>query len=292
VNEHKTTTLAGDFIFLESPRWHDNSLWVSDIWDCKVYRVGRNGDRTVVCEVPERPSGLGFLSDRTPIVVSMGDRSLYKIVNGKLSKHADLSDIATGDLNDMLVDDKDRAYVGNFGYDPSKGSSPANANIALVLPDGSARVVADDLNFPNGAALLDGGRTFVVAETWARCLTAFDRMPDGSLRNRRVFANLGDRTPDGICADSEGGVWVSSLVTGEFIRVLGGTITDRILCVGKRAIACMLGGEDGRTLFCSTFQGELEDIRSRRRAGAIETVRVEIPAAGFARIPSAETNGN
>jgi sugar lactone lactonase YvrE len=279
VQEHQTTILADNFVFLEGPRWHQDELWVSDMWDLKLFRVQVDGSRKAECEVPRRPSGLGFLQDGTPVVVSMADRKLMKVVNGDVSLYKDLSGAAPGDLNDMAVDEQGRIYVGNFGYDLFGGGEKALADLLLVEPDGSSRVVASDLDFPNGMVFTDGGRTLVVAETWSCRLTAYDRADDGSLSGRRVYADLGTRMPDGICIDHERGIWVSSFNSGEFVRVLeGGEVTDRVLCEGKRAVACQLGGNDGRTLFCCTYAGTIEEIHTLKRASAIETVQVSVPA--------------
>lgn len=285
MKDHKPTLLAEGFVFLEGPRWRDGQLWVSDMWDYVVYRVAKDGRRQIVCEVPTRPSGLGFLPDGTLVLSSMSDRKLMKLVDGQLALHADLSQVAAGDANDFVVDGDGRIYAGNFGYDLFGGAGKALADLAIVEPDGSIHVAAKGLDFPNGTVIKDGGRTLVVAETWASRLTAFDRAADGRLSNRRVYAELGSRAPDGLCVDQAGGIWVSCFDTGEFLRVLeGGEITDRVLCDDKRAVACQLGGDDGRTLFCCTYAGGLEDIHARKRAGALETVRVEIagPGAGVA----------
>jgi len=278
---HQTTKLVDGFVFLEGPRWHQGKLWVSDMWGYTVYTIAQNGAREVVCKVPERPSGLGFAPDGTLLIVSMENRSLVKLVDGKLVKVADLSPWATGDCNDMVTDAKGRCYVGNFGYNLLAGEAPLMAKLVCVEPDGSARPVADDLHFPNGAVIMNGGRTLVVAETFGSCLTAFDIAADGSLSNRRCFAALGEHTPDGICLDTDGGIWVASFMTSVFLRVKdGGTVTDTVEVPGKRAVACQLGGDDGRTLFCLTYDGTIEDLHHAKPAGAIETVRVQHPAAG------------
>ncbi|MBL4837929.1 MAG: SMP-30/gluconolactonase/LRE family protein [Kordiimonadaceae bacterium] len=277
MQEHQTKILADGFGFLEGPRWHNGELWLSDMWDSKVFRVTLDGKRDVVCEVPGRPCGLGFLPDGTPLVVSMNDRKIMRIEKGEISEYADLSNLATGDANDMLVDQQGRAYVGNMGYDLFGGEEAKLADFIVVDPRGTATVAATGLEFVNGIALIDEGRTLVLAETWQSRLLAFDRAADGSLSNRRVFADLGERTPDGICADQKGGIWVSSVATGEFLRVVdGGEVTDRVLCEGKRAVACALGGDDGRTLFCLTFEGTVEEIFQFKNAGVIETVRVDV----------------
>lgn len=282
MKEHQSVPLADGFVFLEGPRWHQDALWVSDMWGHEVLRISEDGVRETVCAVPNRPSGLGFLPDGTPLVVSMADRRVMRIEDGALALHADLSALAGGDCNEMWVDETGRAYVGNFGYDLYGGATPAKADLILIEPDGSARVAAPQLDFPNGTALVEEGRMLVVAETWSKRLLAFDRHADGGLSHRRVFAGLGDRSPDGIWADAEDGVWVACYDTKEVIRVReGGQITDRVATGDRYAVACALGGADGRTLFCCTFAGDYDAMSSGARAAAIETARVDVPAAGF-----------
>lgn len=282
MRDHRTVLLADGFVFLEGPRWHDGALWVSDMWGHEVLRVAEDGARETVCQMPERPSGLGFLPDGTPLVISMADRKILRIEKSGLALHADLASLAGGDCNDMWVDRQGRAYVGNFGYDLFGGATPAKADLIIVEPDGSARTGAPQLDFPNGITLVEEGRMLVVAESWSARLLAFDRHADGSLSHRRVFAGLGQRSPDGIYADAEDGVWVACYDTHEFIRVReGGTITDRVDVGDRAAIACALGGEDGRTLFCCTFSGDFAAMGSGARHAAIETVRVDVPAPGF-----------
>lgn len=283
MNEHSAALLADGFMFLEGPRYREGRLWVADMLDQKVLKIAADGSRVTVCDVPQRPSGLGFLPSGTPLVISMGDRRVMKIVDGRLEPHADLSALATGDLNDMIVDSAGRAYVGNFGYDLFGGGEPEPADLILVDVDGSARVVAEGFNFPNGMVFMDDERRLVVAETYSHRLTIFDRAADGSLSNRRIHAELGDRTPDGICIDRADGIWVACFANDEFIRVVeGGGITDRVAVDGRRAVACALGGADGRTLLCSTYAGTIEDMNSGKRAGALEKVRVDIPGVGCA----------
>lgn len=281
MQNHQASMLASGFVFLEGLRWRNGRLWMSDMWGDACYGLNLNGQSNRICSVPQRPSGLGFLPDGTLIIVSMADRKLLRLVDGTLTEYADLSAVATGDLNDLLIDDLGTAYAGNFGYDLFGGASPAPANIARVSPDGAITVVAHDLTFPNGMVTVDSGRTFVVSETFANRLTAYDLDAKGGLSNRRVYAQLGDRTPDGLCVDRQDGIWVASFATSEFIRIArDGTITDRLFCENKRAVSCALGGEDLKTLFCSTFEGHLDDIVARKKVGAIETVRVSIPARG------------
>jgi len=273
--------LADNFAFLEGPRWHDGHLWVSDITDRKLYRIAPDGRHELVCDVPHRPSGIGFLPDGSAVVASMVDRRLMRVVDGKLVLHADLSTLAPADLNDLVVDDLGRIYVGNFGYDLFGGARKAPADLFIVEPDGTVHVAASGLDFPNGVVIKDAGKTLVVAESWSNRLTGFDRDEDGNLSNQRIYADLGERQPDGICVDREGGIWVPCFNTGEVLRVLdGGTVTDSLSIAGKRAVACQLGGNDGRTLFCCTFDGPPEDLMTGKRLAAIYTTRVAIAGNG------------
>ena len=274
--------LADGFIFLEGPRWHDGKLWVSDMFAEKVLTVDAQGNTEFVATVPQRPSGLGFLPDGRLLIVSMHDKKLLRQDPNGLAEVADVSSLVQGDINDMVVDAQGRSYIGSFGYDMMGGEDAQPANIVMVTPDGQARVVADGLSFPNGSVISPDGGTFIVAESFANCLTAFHIADDGSLSDRRVFAQLGEATPDGICLDAEGAVWVSSFGGGEFIRVKdGGEVTHRVPVPDKRAVACMLGGEGRQTLFMLTAATTLEELAQGKSRASIETVRVEVPGAGL-----------
>lgn len=274
--------LADGFVFLEGPRWHDGRLWFSDMWGHAIHTLGEDGTRTVVAQVPQRPSGLSFLPDGSLITVSMAERKLLRVArDGSLSQYADLSALAPVDINDTVTDAGGNIYVGHFGFDIFNDAEPQLASLILVKPDGSCEVAAPDMNFPNGTVITPDGRTLICAETFAYQLTAFDRAPDGSLSRRRVWAALGEQTPDGICLDQEGAIWVSCFGSGEFIRVReGGTVLERLVAPGKRAVACNLGGADGRTLFALTYEGEIHDIASGARKARVEVCRVAVPGAG------------
>ena len=259
--------LADGFVFLEGPRWHDGKLWVSDMFAEKVLTVDAQGNTELVATVPQRPSGLGFLPDGRLLIVSMHDRKLLRQDPNGLAEVADVSALVRGDINDMVVDAQGRSYIGSFGYDLMGGEEAQPANIVMVTPDGQTRVVADGLSFPNGSVISPDGSTFIVAETFANCLSAFSIAADGSLSDRRVFAQLGEATPDGICLDAEGAVWVSSFGSGEFIRVKdGGEVTHRVPVPDKRAVACMLGGEGRRTLFMLTAATTVEELAQGKSA--------------------------
>ncbi len=274
------TLLAENFVFLEGPRWYDGALWLSDMWDNSIIKIDPNGSRDVIATVPNRPSGLGFMPDGTLLVASMADRTVYKVIDGALEIHANLSNVVGADINDIIVDDKGRTYVGHFGYDLFAGAPEKTAELVLIEPDGSYRVVAEDLQFPNGMVISGGGKKLVVAETFGHKLTSFDIDDTGDLTNRTVYADLGEFTPDGICLDQQDHIWVASFMTGDFIRVApDGSVADQFKVDGA-AVACQLGGPDLHTLYCLVFKGEIEDITSGKRLARIETLQVASAAAG------------
>ncbi len=281
MKELSTTVFADDFVFLEGPRWREDKLWTSDMHGHVVYTLTMDGKREKVVEVPGQPSGIGFLPDGTPLIVSMHDRKLMKLIDGKLEVHSDLSALCPYEINDMVVDNRGNAYVGNIGFDLFKKEKFKTTNFVLVTPDGKAREVARDLAVPNGPVITPDGKTLIVAESWAKRLTAFDIKADGSLHHRRVFADLGDAAPDGICLDAEGAVWVAVFNQDNFIRVLeGGEVTHRVKVVDRFPVACTLGGPDGRTLFGLTYQGSIQDIGKGKAASRIETAYVDVAASG------------
>ena len=280
------SVLLHGLVFPEGPRWHDGRLWFSDILAQRVMTVDPKGRSQAVVSVPQRPSGLGFLPDGQLLVVSMGDGLLLRLDSEGLHTLADLGALGSVMPNDMVVDKEGRAYIGDVAFDISAGP-PRPGKLILATPGRDARVVAEGLNYPNGMVITPDEKTLIVAETMGRCLTAFDIAADGSLSGRRPFANLGVSamggvTPDGICLDAEGAVWVGSPLTSEFVRVQeGGAITHRIPVPGKWAVACMLGGEDRRTLFLCTAETTLQDLGQGKSVGWIETVRVEVAGAGL-----------
>lgn len=274
-------TLIDGLCFPEGPRWHDGRFYFSDMHDLKVIACDLSGKREVVCEVPNRPSGLGWLPDGRMIVVSMRDRKLLRLDCDGLKSHADLSALASFDCNDMVVDGAGRAYVGNFGFDLHAGAQPKFAELVLVTADGKARVVANEMRFPNGAVVTPDGRTLVVGESTGRRLSAFDIQSDGSLTNRRVWAELGDAIPDGIALDAEGAIWVACPTAHECIRVReGGEVVERIK-VSTDAFACALGGSGRRTLFIATAPNADPADCVAKRQGKIEITEVEVPGAGW-----------
>ncbi len=281
----KTTTLLDGLVFPEGPRWHEGKLWFSDMLAGRVMTVDLRGNAEVIAEVPAQPSGLGWLPDGRLLIVSMRDRRLLRLESApgkpRLAVVADLSQLASSHCNDMVVDALGRAYIGNFGFDAYTQQPFQTAEIVLVTPDGNARVVATDLAFPNGMVITPGGRTLIVGETWANRLTAFDLAPDGSLTNRRVWAQLEGAAPDGMCLDAEGAIWLASPFGAQVLRVHeGGEVSARVP-VSTQAFACMLGGDDRRTLFILTAEAALPDEARSKKTGRIETARVDVPGAGL-----------
>jgi sugar lactone lactonase YvrE len=269
-----TRTVVDGLEFPEGLRWHNNRLWFSDMNAGRVISVDSEGRQENIYAMPGPCSGLGWLPDGRLLVVSMLDRCLLCMDKSGLSLFADLKELASYHCNDMVVDQRGRAYVGNFGFDLSRGETPRPAEIVMVSPDGEARVVAENLAFPNGTVITPDGRTLIVAETYGACLTAFDIQPDGSLNNRRNWATFDSAIPDGICLDAEGGIWAASPISQEVIRVLeGGEVTHRY-GFPNSAYACMLGGEERRTLFVAT-SGVAPG------SGCVEAFEVETPGAGW-----------
>jgi sugar lactone lactonase YvrE len=276
-----TKVLLEGFSFLEGPRWRDGKLWFSDFYDHRVLAMDAGGQTETVCEVPNQPSGLGWLPDGRMLVVSMTDRRVLRLEADGLVEHADLSQLATFHCNDMVVDAEGRAYVGHFGSDLAVGGMPDPAALILVAPDGNCRVVAEDLLFPNGTVITPNGKTLIVGESFGARMTAFDIEPDGSLSNRRLWAQLEGAIPDGCCIDAEGALWVASPPTREVLRVReGGETTDRI-SIDQMAIACMLGGDDRRTLYVLTAPSVDGPECQTSRSARIESLQVEVPGAGL-----------
>ncbi|SOE03452.1 SMP-30/gluconolactonase/LRE family protein [Blastococcus haudaquaticus] len=291
------TVLEGGSYF-EGPRWHDGAWWVSDFYRHTVSRVAPGGGETVVLEVENQPSGLGWLPDGELLVVSMKDHRLLRVTDGEATTHADLSDVCTGLLNDMVVDSQGRAFVGDFGFDLMGGGAPRSASVKRVDPDGTVTVVAEDLLFPNGSVITPDGGTLVVGETWGNRFTAFDITPTGDLTNRRAWAELGPVpkggsvaelieqvvvAPDGCTLDAEGHVWVADGLNSRVVRVAenGGIVEEIAAPDGMGVYACALGGDDGRTLLMCCAPDFYEHTRAPVREAVLVSTSVAVPHAGL-----------
>jgi sugar lactone lactonase YvrE len=285
------------YTFFESPRWHDGQLWLSDFYTQQIVRVTLQGEVTPVAEVPEQPSGMGWLPDGRLLVVSMRDRRILRQeADGNLVTHADLSSVALGHINDMVVDAQGRAYVGNFGFDLMGGGTPHTATLARVDPDGSVQVVATDLYFPNGSMITPDGQTLIVGETMGNRISAFDIRADGILGPRRDWARFGElpaltdmasvlgslsAAPDGATLDADGAVWFADAVGHRVVRMApGGEVLESRSTGEQGAFACTLGGPDGCTLFVCVAPDFYEHARRAAREAAVWTTTVSVPGAG------------
>ena len=266
--------------FGEGPRWHDSRLWFSDFLLQQVASVGSDGVRRVELEIDDAPSGLGWLPDGRLLVVSMHRRALLRREpDGTAVLHADLSAIARGNANDMVVGTGGTAYVGNFGSDLLGGEPLEPAHLAIVAPDGTTRAGEQTLMFPNGSVIAADGKTLIVGETLAARYRAFGINGDGSLGESRIWAEVPGRSPDGCVLDAQGAIWFADASRGEVARVReGGDITD-VIETPDHAYACTLGGDDGRTLFIITCSGPpMPDLAVG--SGRIWSTRVDVPHAG------------
>ncbi len=284
--------------FFEGLRWHDGRWWVSDFYRGQVLTVEPDGTAAEVMAVAAQPSGLGWMPDGSLLVVSMKDhRLLRRDRDGAVTVHADLSPYCAGHLNDMVVDAHGRAYVGEFGFDLQAFADPAPAKLMRVDPDGSVHVLAEDMLFPNGSLITPDGRTLIVGETAGARYSAFTIQPDGSLTDRRIWAQLAETpelgplaetlpklgfAPDGCTLDADGCIWAADAVGARVARIAeGGEILDEILApLGLGIFACMLGGPDGRTLLMSAAPDFLEVNRAPVREAVLLTTLVETPHAG------------
>lgn len=276
----------------EGPRWRDGALWFSEFSDRTINRYAPDGGREIVLELEDTPSGLGFMPDGSLLFVSMARRQILRWSQGAAPRlHADLGGLPGEFLNDMVVDREGRAYVGAR----SRAVSPAvfhrepggPDSIVVVEPDGRAAIAADRLCSPNGAVITPDGGAMVLAETYARRLTGFDRDPQGRLSARRQLIQFEETFPDGIDLDAEGAVWVCSPYSSEAVRVTpAGEVSDRLEIPG--AVACAFGGDDGRTLFVAAVDTRwltISDAAAAARAqggGGLYAVRVSVPGAGWA----------
>jgi sugar lactone lactonase YvrE len=270
----RVKTLVSGLDFPEGLRWREGRLWFSDMNAGKVMAVNLAGNLETILHLPGPCSGLGWLPDGRLLVVAMHDRCLLRLDPDGLVVAADLIDLASWHCNDMVVDGKGRAYIGNFGSELKQHEIPQPAELILVTPEGHARVVADNMAFPNGAVITPDGKTLIVGETYGGCLTAFDIDTDGSLSDRRTWASFVDAVPDGLCLDVENAVWAASPISREVVRVHeGGRVSQRIK-FKQNVYACMLGGDEKRILFVATSSGV-------PGSGQIDMVPVDVAGAGL-----------
>jgi sugar lactone lactonase YvrE len=263
-------------VFGESPRWHDGQLWFSDWGANQVIALDADGSHKVVVTVPSIPMCIDFLPDGRLLVVDSAQRRLLRREpDGSLVQHADLSGISDKPWNDIVADDRGNAYVNTIGFD-FPGGEFAPGLVVLVTPEGNVSQVADNLAFPNGMVVTPDDATLIVAESYGNRLTAFDIGAGGVLSNRRVWADLGEDHPDGICLDAEGAVWAADVGNKHCVRVGEGGQVLQTIDADRGCFACTLGGADGRTLYIVTAQWP-NDFRTP--TGQVLAVQVTVPSA-------------
>lgn len=267
------TPLANGFCFGEGPRWFEGLLWFSDMLGESVHTVNLRGDMTTLALTGHAPSGLGFRPDGSLLIASTENRQVLRYDGESVACVADLSGTVPANLGDMVIDGVGRAYVGSQAFE--------GGVIVRVDPDKTSTVVAEDLDFPNGMVITPDRQTLIVAESMARRLTAFTIWPDGSLSDRRVFADGLDGPPDGITLDAQGGVWTAMTLANQFERIVeGGTVTDRIDMGDRIAIACTLGGPERRTLFLLSSTDAYPKRLIGTKSSRLDAVIVDVPGAG------------
>ena len=278
--------LMTDIAFGESPRWHDGRIWFTDWGAQEVMALDPGGASEVVVRVgfPSFPMSIDWLPDGRLLIVSAREGLVLRMEpDGSLVTHADLGALATRGLpwNEMVVDGEGNAYINNAGFD-FPGGEFAPGTIALLTPDGSARQVADGIAFPNGMAVTPDNSTLICAESYGKKLTAFDVGADGSLSNQRVWADLGDGVPDGICVDAEGAVWYADVPNRRCVRVREGGQVLQAVDLDRGCFACTLGGDDRITLFMVGQEwGGVESMQSADRTGRVFAVEAPAPGASW-----------
>jgi sugar lactone lactonase YvrE len=275
-------TLLTGLAFGESPRWHDGRLWFSDFGAQEVDAVDLEGNKEVIARVPGTPMGLDFLPDGRLLIVSMRDGLLLRREHdGQLVVHADLSSLSRSPCNDMVVDGRGNAYIGNMGFDFPAGEF-APGILALVTPDGEVRQVADGFAFANGMVVTPDNKMLILAESYAHRLTAFDIDASGNLSNRRVWADLGSDSPDGVCLDADLAIWYADVGTRRCVRVRQGGEVVQTVDLDRGCFACMLGGADRRTLFMMAAEYPPKSWGpDAPRTGQVLTIQAPAPGAGW-----------
>jgi sugar lactone lactonase YvrE len=277
--------------FGEDPRWHDGRLWYSDFYRRGVYSMDTEGEERLEHVVEGQPSGLGWLPDGDLLCVSMLDHHVLRFHDGESSLFCDISAYCGFWANDMITSASGVSYVGNFGFDldvmlRDEGAAamlvnrPPTTNLVVISPDGDVLQVIPDMDFPNGTVITPDGTTLIVGETLSCRLTAFDIAPDGRLSNRRVWAQMEFVYTDGMCLDAEGQIWLANAIAPNCLRVREGGEITAMVETGQTSYACMLGGEDRRSLYIMTAPTSDRFTIADQRAGRIEVVEVDVPGAG------------
>jgi len=280
-----TKVLMEGIAFGESPRWHDDRLWFADWGAREIISVGLDGFARVELRVdfPAFPMCFDWLPSGELVVVASRDRRLLRVDGtGALSEYADLGGLPAKGWNEIVIDGRGNAYVNGANFDPMAGEAPQPGIIALLASDGTARQVADGLLFPNGMAVTPDNRTLIAADSYGRCLRGYDIATDGTLSGARIWADLGDGVPDGICLDEDGAAWYADVPNKRCVRVREGGETLDTITLDHGAFACMLGGPDRRTLFIvgQEWRG-MENADDGSRTGRVVSAQAPAPGAGW-----------
>jgi sugar lactone lactonase YvrE len=277
--------LLGGLAFPESPRWRDGRLWVCNWGAQEIVAVDPEGGSEVVLPAPTTslPFSVDLMHDGLMLIVAGREGLLLRREpDGSLATYADLNALSDRGWNEIVVDGRGSAYVNGPGFDMMAGEAFAPGIVALVTRNGDVRQVADGLAFPNGMAVTPDNATLIVAESYARRLTAFDIAADGALLNRRVWADLGDGCPDGICLDAEGAVWYADVPNKRCARVREGGEILQTIALDRGGFACMLGGADRRTLFIAAAHWRApETMFDGVRMGQLLTASAPAPGVGW-----------
>jgi sugar lactone lactonase YvrE len=273
--------LLGGRGLVESPRWHGDRLYFSDWSAGEVVAVGLDGSSEVVARVASLPLCTAWLPDDRLVIVSSTDgRLLRREPDGTLQTQADLGQPG---WNDVVADGRGNVYVNGAGSNPMSGEAFRPGSVFLVAVDGSVRRVADDIAFPNGMAVTADNSTLIVADSYRHSLVAFDIGADGGLSNRRLWAELGDGVPDGICVDVQDAVWYADVPNRRCVRVAEGGKVLQTVALDRGGFACALGGPDRTTLFITAaeWQGMTESEMVTPGSGQVLTIQVDVPGAGW-----------
>lgn len=259
--------------FGESARWHQNRLWFANWGTQQIEAVDLAGNSEIVARVPTTlPFCFDWLPDGHLLIVSGPEALVLRLeLDGSFTTHVDLKSLSPSVWNEIVVDGRGNTYVNGNG-------------IVLVTQDGRARQVAENCAFPNGMTITPDNSTLIVAESHGKRLTAFNIEADGSLRNRRVWADLGEGVPDGICIDVENAIWYADVPHKQCVRVReGGEVLQRI-DLDRGCFSCALGGPQRKTLYVLAAEWlgfpRIREALQARTGQAVAT-EVSVPGGGW-----------
>ena len=279
MNEVRTLLTGRGLV--ESPRWHGDRLYFSDWSAGEVLAVDLAGNSEVIARVKSLPLCTAWLPDGRLVIVSSPDgRLLTREADGSLVTYAELG---VQGWNDIVVDGRGNAYVNRADFNPTAGEAARPGSVFLVTADRSVRQVAGDIAFPNGMTVTPDNSTLIVADSYSHSLVGFDIGADGGLSGRRVWADLGEGTPDGICVDAQNAVWYADVPGKRCVRVAEGGKVLQTVDLDRGGFACMLGGPGGTTLFvvAAEWNGMTKSEMVSRGSGQVLATQVDVPGAGW-----------